>query len=109
MTLVQLCILRLCPHQKSCVGVGVLPDRKELLIGSLGLGGIARQGIGPRQPEVRERTNWLVSNNSGMVDNLLKLARCRGALFGREIRLAAQVDGIEGKSESGIALAQFVG
>src|ERR1700723_947081 len=57
---------------------------------------------------MRKRTDWLVSNNSGMVDNLLEFAGCGTALFGREIRLAAQVDGIERKSESRIALAQFV-
>src|ERR1700683_471288 len=106
--LVQPCKLRFGLSQQSCVGIGVFPDHKEIPVGSLGVGVIPGQRIGPRQSEAGECTNGLVSNNSGLVNNLLELARCGTALLGRQVRLAAQVDRIERKSESGIALAQFM-
>src|ERR1035438_8019113 len=43
-----------------------------------------------------------------MIKNFLKFAHSRRALFRREIRFSAYVNGIQGKSESSIALSHFI-
>jgi hypothetical protein len=48
----QLRVLRLGFLQDGDVGVGVFPEREEILIGSLGFGGVSREGIRAGELEV---------------------------------------------------------
>jgi hypothetical protein len=50
--LLQLRVLRLGFLQDGDVGVGVFPEREEILIGSLGFGGVSREGIRAGELEV---------------------------------------------------------
>ena len=53
----QLGVLRLGLLEDRDVGVGVFPQREEILIGRLGLGGVAREYICPSQLKVCQRPN----------------------------------------------------
>jgi hypothetical protein len=52
--LLQLRVFRLSSNEDGDVGVGVFPEREEILIGSTRFDVVARQGIGPAQLKMRE-------------------------------------------------------
>ena len=52
--LFQLCVLRLRSDENRNIRVGVFPERKEILIGRLGFGGVALHGKGTGELEMRE-------------------------------------------------------
>src|ERR1039458_6929481 len=52
--LLQLCVLRLGFFQDGDVGVGVFPEREEVLVCTLRFGGVAGKGIGPAQLQARQ-------------------------------------------------------
>jgi hypothetical protein len=62
--------------QDGHVGVRVFPQHEEVLIGSLCLGRISGDGIAAAQSQVGQRTDRLIPNQSGVVEDLLKLG-CR--------------------------------
>jgi hypothetical protein len=51
--LVQFRVLRFCCNEDGNVRVGILPEREEILIGRLGFGGVALDGIGSADLEMR--------------------------------------------------------
>src|ERR1700733_15635743 len=51
--LLQLRVFRLSSNEDGDVGVGVFPEREEILIGSTRFDVVARQGIGPAQLKMR--------------------------------------------------------
>jgi len=55
--LLQLRVLGLCLHQDRDVGVGVLPQREEVLIGGAGFGGVARCREGAGEAKTSEGTD----------------------------------------------------
>jgi hypothetical protein len=54
--LFQLCVLRLSLLQDGDIGVGVFPEREEILIGGAGFGRVALQGVSARQSQPGQRT-----------------------------------------------------
>src|ERR1700690_3398333 len=104
----QLRILRFSFRQQRSAGIRALPDREEILVSSLGFGVIARRRVSARQTEMRQPSDRLVSYSPGMVKYLLELACSGAALVCGKIRLTAQINGNERKSEGRIALSQFV-
>jgi hypothetical protein len=54
---IQLCILSLGLLQNGDVGVSVLPEREEIIIGGAGFGSVALQSVGPRKAQMRERAS----------------------------------------------------
>ncbi len=52
--LLQLDVLGLGDDKNGNVGVGVFPEREEILVGSFGFGGVALQSVRPRKPEMRQ-------------------------------------------------------
>ena len=72
--------------------IGILPNRKELLVGRTCLRGIALQSVGTRQTHVSEcvnrHTNRIVVHYAPVAENLLKLRRRLGHPDGRPGRLA---------------------
>ena len=93
--LLQLRILRLGFFQNRDVGVGVFPEREEILIGSLGFSGVALHGIGSADLEMRECPDGFVEHNSAMVEDFLELGSGFVALMRGQIGFATHVDGIE--------------
>ena len=72
--LLQLRVLRLSLFQDGDVGVGVFPQREEILIRGVGLRRIALQGIGAGAAEMRERTDGFHDHKAAMVEELLELS-----------------------------------
>ena len=44
-------------------GVGVFPEREEILIRSTGFGGVALHGVGAGDLEMRECSDWFVGHH----------------------------------------------
>ena len=83
----QLRVLRFRSDENRNVRVGVFPKREEILIGRLGLGGVALHGIGSADLEMRECADGFVEHNSTMVEDFLELGCGFAALDGRLDRL----------------------
>ena len=69
--LVEFCVIRLRLQQDGDVRVRVSPQREEILIGSLGIGGVTPHGIGSADLEMRECSDGSVGHNSAMVEDFL--------------------------------------
>ena len=48
---------------------------------SLGFAGVSRQSVGPSQFQVRQRTDGLTPDDTGVIENLLKLGDCCDTLL----------------------------
>jgi hypothetical protein len=64
----QLRGLRLGLFQDGDVGVGLFPDRQEVLISRLGFGGVARGGIGAGDAEPGERVKRAVLHDNAGIE-----------------------------------------
>src|SRR6202022_1791480 len=88
--LLQLRILRLGFLQDGDVGVGVFPEREEVLVGGErpdagGIGiralrGSRLQGIGTSHSQSRQRSRPAIPDDAAVVENLLKLGGGSAAL-----------------------------
>jgi hypothetical protein len=76
------------------VGVGVFPEREEILISRLGLRAVALHGIGSADLKMGECSDGFVDYNSAMVENFLELGDDFAALVRGKIGFSAHVDGI---------------
>ncbi len=86
--LLQLRVLRLGFPQDGDVGVGVFPEREEVLVLRASLDGVAGKGVGASEAQVRQCADYIISRYSRMVDNLLELGGSSRALMCRRVRLA---------------------
>src|ERR1700722_15986208 len=98
--LVQLRILRLGLLQYRDVGVGVSPERKEILVGNLCLGLVSRQHVGSAQLQVCQRADGVADHGPAVIKNFLEFDDSFGALSRSQICLATHIDRIEGPEES---------
>ena len=106
--LLQLRVLGLGLLQDGDVGVGVFPESEEFLIGRFRFRRIARHGIGATDLKMRQRSGHKVSHDAPVIQQLLELGGCRGAVVRQQVRLPAHVRGVQvvdGRSGP----AQFVG
>src|SRR5271170_3270946 len=94
--LLQLRVLRFCSGENGDVEVGVFPEREEILIGGLGLGGVALHGVGASDLETRQCTDGFVEHNPAMVEDFLELGGGFFALMRGQIRFAAHENGVQG-------------
>src|SRR5579862_3086854 len=87
----------LCPglFQDGNVGVGVLPQGEEILIGGAGFVGVALQRIRAGEAEMGEHKERIVREHVGMVEKFLILRRRFGALMEEQVCLPAHVRGIK--------------
>jgi len=76
-SLLQLCVFGLCGAMDGDVGIRVFPQREKILIGRLGFGGVALQGVSAGHPQPGQRAPRKVRDDSRVVDEFLKF-RCRG-------------------------------
>ena len=88
--LLQFCVLRFGFSQDGGVGVGVFPQRKEVLVscncphaGGIGvraLRSLGLQSIGACHAQMRQRSRPAVPDYAAVVEDFLKLGRRRAAL-----------------------------
>src|SRR5258708_6406171 len=93
--LLEICILGFGSNEDGNVGVGVFPEREEILIGRLGFVGVALHGIGPADLEMRECTDWFVHDNSAMVEDFLELCCCFATLICSKIGFSAYINRVQ--------------
>src|SRR5260370_39781249 len=79
--LFQFRVLSLRSDENRNVRVGVFPEREEILIGRLGLGGVALHGVGSTDLEMRECSDGQVQHNLTMVEDFLELGCGLAALM----------------------------
>jgi hypothetical protein len=59
-TLLQVGVLSLGLLKNENVGIGVIPEREEIIVGGLRFGGVARESVGASEAEMSERAKWVV-------------------------------------------------
>jgi hypothetical protein len=94
--LLQLRVLSFSLLQDGDVGVGVFPEREEILVRRLGLGRVALHNIGSADLEMGEYSDGLVDYNSAMVEDFLELGGGFAALMRGQIGFASNKNGIQG-------------
>ena len=97
--LLQLGVFRLRLREDRDVGVGVFPEREEILVGSLRLDRISRQRERSAQLQVRQCADGIAGNDPAMIENFLEFRSGFGALVCSQIGQAAHIDGIEDSEE----------
>src|SRR5260370_26910745 len=73
------------------VGVGVLPERQEILVGSLRLGVVAKQSESSAQLQMGQSAHRIGANNAAVIENLLKFSRGFNPPMSGQIRLTAHI------------------
>src|SRR4051812_19983455 len=58
------------------VGVGVLPERQKILVGDLGLGGIAGRHERPAELQVGQRADRIADYDPAVIENPLEFRGC---------------------------------
>src|SRR5690242_3997054 len=83
----QLRVLRLGLLQDGNVGVGVLPEGKEVLIRGAGFGGVALESISAGETEMGKRAKRKINYDATMVEKLLKLGGSSSTVMRQQLRL----------------------
>src|SRR5215472_16382924 len=91
-SLLQLRVLCFRLSQDGNIRVRVLPERKEVLIGGLGLGNVTLQHISATEAEVGKRTDGLVEDEAAMIENLLELGGSLAALVRSQVGFTTHKD-----------------
>src|SRR5580704_14043463 len=99
----QVLVFRLGLPQNWDIRIGILPEGKEVLIGSLSLSVISRQCEGSAGLKARRCANRITNDDPGMIENLLELRRGFGTPVRRQIGLPPDVHRIEGAKETMVA------
>jgi hypothetical protein len=107
--LLQLGVFRFGLFQDGNFGVGVFPEGEEVLVCGLSFGGVAGEGIGTGQAQVRQCADWLVQDDAWMVENFLELGCGCAALVRSHIRFATQVNGVESEAQVLSSSTKFIG
>jgi hypothetical protein len=88
----QLRVLRFGFLQDGDVGVGVFPQRQEILIRGPGSDRVALHSVSAGQAEAGQRAPWRVRHQAAVVDELLKFRCCRDVVVEREISFSTQIN-----------------
>jgi len=70
---IQLGVFGFSGDEDGDVGVGIFPERKEILIRSLGFRSVALQRRGAGETKMRERADGFVDDDSAVVEYFLEL------------------------------------
>src|SRR4029077_2412854 len=92
----QLRVLGLGCNQDRYVRVGVFPEREEILVGDAGFGGVALQGVGAGETEIRQRTDGVIRRYAAMVQDFLELGCGFVALMRGQIGFSSHKNGVQG-------------
>src|ERR1700675_4326893 len=104
----QLRVFRFGLFQHGDVGIRVFPESEEILISSLSFRGIAGKDEGTAKTQVCQSADRFISDDSRMIENCLELARGGDTVPGRQVSLAAKINGIERKGEVLVRVSQFI-
>ena len=85
----KLRVLRLRLPQDGNIGVGIFPERKEIVIRRPCLSGVALQKIRSRQAEAGKHADCFVDHHTAVLQDLLELGRSLLAQTGRQIRFSS--------------------
>jgi hypothetical protein len=110
--LLQLGVFRPGLFQDGDGGIGVFPQREEILVGRLCLVLISRQDECSAQLQVRQSTCWITNNDAAMIGDFLEFRSGFGAPVRGQIGLATHIDGIKYAKETHKAAgwrAQLIG
>src|ERR1700680_362025 len=109
----QFRVFRLRSDEDGDAGVGIFPEREEIVVGGAGFGAcgvsigtlqrLRLKRVGAGEAEMRQCADGFVAYNAAMVEDFLELGRGAAALVGRQISFAAHVDGIQSGRESAAA------
>src|SRR5207249_10728213 len=94
--LLQLPVLYLGFLQDGDVGVGVFPEREEILVRALRFGGVACHRVGTSELKTRQCSGHKVHDDTAMIEQLLELGGCGGSIMCQQVGLTAQIGGVEG-------------
>src|SRR5581483_6423911 len=86
----QLRELRLGLLQDGNVGIGVFPQREEVLIGGARFGGVALERVGAGETESRQGACREIQRDSRMLKDLLIFSGRLFSLASHQVRFAAQ-------------------
>jgi hypothetical protein len=89
--LLQFGVLCLCLFEDGDGGVGVLPQREEILIRGARLGRVAYHCIRPAEAKTRQRADDEISHHARMIDDQLKVRHGVRASVRGEIAYAPNV------------------
>src|SRR6266851_4082887 len=96
----QLRVLGFGCDEDGDVGVGVLPERKEILVSSAGVGRVILQGVGACQAEMRERAQGASPHKPAMIEKLLKLPGSFTPLMQDQAGLPAQINRVKRRTHA---------
>src|SRR4029077_4761171 len=94
-SLLQLGVFGLRFFEDGNIGVGVLPEDEEILVGSLGFGGITGHLIRARQAEMGQGGSKKIPQDAAMIEHFLKLGSRLAAFVLLQVGLAAKINGIQ--------------
>src|ERR1700730_3841103 len=89
--LLQLRVIRLGFLQDGNVGISVFPNREEVLVGGAGFGDVAGNGVGASETEMGQSAQREIFNNATVVEELLELWGCGGAVVRHYLGLTQDV------------------
>ena len=89
--LLQLRVFGFGVLQDGEVGIGVFPQRKEVLVGAAALGRNSRERIGPAQSEMSKRHQWIAGRKISQGQNPLKFLSGFVPLAGFQIAKPSKV------------------
>src|ERR1700683_389075 len=78
-------------------GVGIFPEREEILIGGAGFGSVALLRIGASEAEMGESADEVVHDDAEMVEDFLEFGGGFVALMRGEIGFATHIDRVQGR------------
>src|SRR5882724_313487 len=81
--------------QDGDVGVGVFPEREEVLVGGAGFGGVAGEGVGASEAQVGQRADDAVQDYAAMVEDFLEFGGGFTSLLGGAVGFGAHIDLIQ--------------
>lgn len=85
------------------VGVGVLPEGEEGVVGGAGFGGVTGEGVGACETEMGQGADGFVGDHAAPIEDFLKFGGGLRALMSAEKSLASNIDGVEVGPEGGVA------
>ena len=91
----QLRVFRLGLLKDGNVGIGVFPQRQEILIRGAALGSFTLHRVGAAKLEMGQRPDGFVEDNPAMVEDFLKLCCGLVAPMCGKIRFSAHIDGVQ--------------
>src|SRR5579863_6723608 len=94
--LLQLRILRLGFLQDGNIGVGVVPEGEEILVGRAGGGDVSLEDASACQAEMGEGRCRRVSRHCSVIEEVLEFPRSLGAVPGLQIGYASDINGAHG-------------